>query len=39
MKQTTELPIDQSKLVAAWNQSLPRMMNPTDQAEVKADEG
>ncbi|MFD0957784.1 hypothetical protein [Paenibacillus chungangensis] len=38
MAKSDELRIDQQKLVQAWQETLPRVMNSPDRSEVKADE-
>ncbi|OXM83340.1 hypothetical protein [Paenibacillus rigui] len=38
MAKTDTLTVDQQKLVQAWTESLPTVLNASDKAEVKADE-
>lgn len=38
MVQDDQLQIDQNRLVAAWNRTLPTLLNEADQAEVTADQ-
>lgn len=38
MMNTPVLPVDSQTLAQAWNDMLPQLLNPSDQAEVRADE-
>ncbi|WP_314002355.1 hypothetical protein [uncultured Paenibacillus sp.] len=38
MGKIDELFVDQNRLTEAWKRTLPTVMNPADQTEVKADE-